>query len=109
MSLLEPRLKEKRWKPEVEEEIIKLWEKEQTYKFNEKTEKPIYSVDTPPPYASGKWHIGGAVHYSQIDMIARYRRMQGYEVLFPFGVDRNGLPIEVQVEKKYNIKMVETP
>jgi len=109
MSILEPRLKEKRWKPEVEEEIIKLWEKEQTYKFNEKTEKPIYSVDTPPPYASGKWHIGGAVHYSQIDMIARFRRMQGYEVLFPFGVDRNGLPIEVQVEKKYNIKMVETP
>ena len=109
MSILKPRLKEKRWKPEVEEEIIKLWEKEQTYKFNEKTKKPIYSVDTPPPYASGKWHIGGAVHYSQIDMIARYRRMQGYEVLFPFGVDRNGLPIEVQVEKQYNIRMRETP
>ncbi|MGQ4892792.1 MAG: valine--tRNA ligase [Candidatus Njordarchaeia archaeon] len=106
---MEPKLKEKRWNPKKEAEIFETWEKEEIYKFNPDSGKPIFSIDTPPPYASGKWHIGGAIHYSQIDMIARYMRMKGYEVLFPMGIDRNGLPIEVQVEKKYNINMWKTP
>ncbi|MHA1594691.1 MAG: valine--tRNA ligase [Candidatus Baldrarchaeia archaeon] len=104
-----PKLGETRWDPSIEEEILELWEKEQTYKFNENTNKPIYSIDTPPPYASGKWHLGGAIHYGQIDMIARFRRMQGYEVLFPFGIDRNGLPIEVEAEKMFNVRFFEVP
>ena len=106
---MEPKIKEKRWKPEYEEELIKKWEEEEIYKFNKNTDKPIFSIDTPPPYASGKWHLGGAVHYSQIDIIARYKRMNNYEVIFPFGIDRNGLPVEVQVEKAYNISMRQTP
>ena len=53
--------------------------------------------------------MGGAIHYSGIDMIARYKRMMGYEVLFPMGLDRNGLPIEVQTEKHFKVSMHEVP
>ena len=104
-----PKLKEKRWDIKKELELIEQWEKEGIYRFNIDSPKPVFSIDTPPPYASGKPHIGFAYHYSAIDSIARYMRMKGYEVLFPMGIDRNGLPIEVQVEKKYNIRMFEYP
>jgi valyl-tRNA synthetase len=69
-------------------------------------------IDTPPPYPSGKWHVGGAAHYAQIDMIARYFRMKGWNVFVPWYADRNGLPVEVAVEKKYGIsahEMASTP
>jgi len=109
MGRSQPKLKEKHWTPDMELEIQKVWEQEDTYRFNPESEKPFFSIDTPPPYASGKWHIAAAIHYSQIDMIARTQRMKGYEVYFPFGIDRNGLPVEVETEKRYNIKMFEYP
>ncbi len=102
-------LKEKRWKPKIEEEILELWTKQQLYAFHKDTKNPIFSVDTPPPYLSGPWHVGGSIHYAQIDMIARTKRMEGYDVIFPMGLDRNGLPIEVQVEQTYNISMHDIP
>ncbi|MFW9935419.1 MAG: class I tRNA ligase family protein, partial [Candidatus Thorarchaeota archaeon] len=55
-------LKEKRWKPQIEEEILELWTKEQLYTFKRDTKKPIFSVDTPPPYLSGPWHVGNSIH-----------------------------------------------
>ncbi|MFW9886177.1 MAG: valine--tRNA ligase [Candidatus Thorarchaeota archaeon] len=106
---LEPAIKSKRWKPESEEEILALWSKEDTYAFNPNSGKTIYSVDTPPPYLSGPMHVGQVIHYTQIDINARYRRMQGYEVNFPLGIDRNGLPVEVRVEKDLGLSMHETP
>lgn len=51
--------------------------------------------------------MGGAIHYSQIDIIARIKRMQGYKVHFPMGLDRNGLPIELATEKRFKIRMEE--
>ncbi|PIN77927.1 valine--tRNA ligase [Candidatus Woesearchaeota archaeon CG10_big_fil_rev_8_21_14_0_10_34_12] len=87
-----------------EQEIIKLWEKEKVYNFNPKTKKQIYSIDTPPPTVSGKMHIGHAFSYSQQDFIARFKRMSGFEVFYPFGTDDNGLPTERLVEKTQNIK-----
>ncbi|MFW9845781.1 MAG: class I tRNA ligase family protein, partial [Candidatus Thorarchaeota archaeon] len=106
---LEPAIKSKRWKPESEEEILALWSKEDTYAFNPDSEKKIYSVDTPPPYLSGPMHVGQVIHYTQIDISARFRRMQGFEVNFPLGIDRNGLPVEVRVEKDLGMSMHETP
>ncbi|MCC6028793.1 MAG: valine--tRNA ligase [Candidatus Korarchaeum sp.] len=107
--MIEPKLKEKHWSPEMELEIQRIWNEERIYKFDPNSEKPIFSIDTPPPYASGKWHIAAAIHYSQIDMIARTMRMMGYEVYFPLGIDRNGLPVEVETEKRYKIRMFEYP
>src|SRR3972149_7099901 len=98
-----PRIKASRWDIRREEEQIRLWEEEDTYRFSKASKKPLFSIDTPPPTASGPWHVAGAAHYAQIDMVARYFRMNNHEVLFPIGIDRNGLPVEVQVEKESEI------
>ena len=88
----------------TEEKIRKFWEKEKIYKFDSKSKKKIYSIDTPPPYLSGKMHIGHTFSYSQQDLIARFRRMNGENILYPFGTDDNGLPTERYVEKLHKIK-----
>ncbi|TXT57058.1 MAG: Valine--tRNA ligase [Candidatus Thorarchaeota archaeon] len=103
-----PAISSKRWKPPAEEELAKVWDEEEPCSFNPQADK-IYSVDTPPPYLSGSAHIGQLIHYTQIDMIARFRRMQGWEVNFPLGIDRNGLPVELRVEKKHGLDMHTTP
>ena len=105
-----PQLKERTYDPKIQDiELFKKWQEEKLYAFNKNSGKPIYSIDTPPPYANAPWHMGGAVHYSGIDMIARYMRMSGHEVLFPMCLDRNGLPIEVQAEKEFKVSMHEVP
>ena len=109
-----PRLASTRWSPERELELLKKWLEERFYEFSfdPKDPREIIAIDTPPPYPSGRWHVGGAAHYAQIDMIARYFRMKGYNVLVPFYADRNGLPVEVQVEKTYKVnphEMAKTP
>ncbi|RMF29490.1 MAG: valine--tRNA ligase, partial [Candidatus Nitrosothermus koennekii] len=102
---MEPKIKEKRWNPSIEPTVLKKWKDEQLYKFDINNPN-TFVIDTPPPYPSGRpWHIGAAAHYSQIDMIARTARMQGYNVLFPIGIDRNGLPVEIYTEKKYKVRM----
>ncbi|HEX2066004.1 MAG TPA: class I tRNA ligase family protein, partial [Candidatus Thermoplasmatota archaeon] len=69
----------------------------------------VWSIDTPPPYPSGKWHIGAVAGYSLIDVIARSKRMEGFDVLFPWGVDRNGINIELALEKKAGKRMQDWP
>jgi valyl-tRNA synthetase len=105
----EPAIKSKRWKPPAEEELLEQWEKNWVYEFNPDSGKELYSVDTPPPYLSGYAHLGQLIHYTQIDMIARFRSMQGKEVNFPLGIDRNGLPVELRVEKEFGMDMHTTP
>jgi len=106
---LKPKIKEKRWKKELELEMLKKWEEEKLYKFNKKSKKPLFSIDTPPPYVNTPVHIGHAYTYVIMDIIARFKRMKGFNVLFPLGLDKNGLPIEVQAQKKFNISIKETP
>ena len=77
----------------------KYWERNKIYKFNESSRKPIYSIDTPPPTVSGKMHIGHAFSYTQTDFIARYKRMKGMNVFYPFGTDDNGLATEKLIQK----------
>ncbi len=88
---------------EMEERWKKFWEKEKIYKTSLGKGK-VYSIDTPPPYISGKMHIGHAFSYSQQDFIARFRRMFDGSVFYPFGTDDNGLPTERFVEKSNKIK-----
>ena len=92
---------EKRWE--------QMWKDKEIYKFDPKSDKPIYSIDNPPRYTSGSLHLGHATGYSLIDFAARYKRMQGYNVFFPLCFDVNGTPIEVKVEKKYGINKLDTP
>ncbi|MEX2017388.1 MAG: valine--tRNA ligase [Candidatus Pacearchaeota archaeon] len=91
------------WNPEIEKEIVEKWKNSEMFKFNFKTKKKIYSIDTPPPYVNAPIHMGHVVTYCYMDFFARYKRMKGFEVLFPLGLDRNGLPIEMAAEKKFNI------
>jgi len=78
----------------------KYWEEQNIYAFDpEDTKKEIFSIDTPPPTVSGKMHMGHAFGNSQQDFIARFKRMQGFNVLQPFGTDDNGLPTKLLIEK----------
>lgn len=87
---------------EVEKKWQEKWQKMKLYTFD-KEKLPVYSIDNPPRYASGGLHIGHAVHYTHIDFVARFKRMNGYNVLFPLCFDVNGIPIEERVERKYGI------
>ena len=84
----------------IEEKWQKYWEKEKIYKFDNKSKKKIYSIDTPPPTFSGEMHIGHACSYSQQDFMIRFKRMKGFNVFYPFGVDNNVLHTERLFEKK---------
>jgi valyl-tRNA synthetase len=109
---MEPKIQSTSWNPEIEKDILRKWEGEVDNHKNiyplaiYDESKPIFVIDTPPPYPSGRpWHIGAAAHYAQIDMIARTARMNGKNVFFPIGIDRNGLPVEIYTEKKYKVRM----
>ncbi|HDM22583.1 MAG TPA: valine--tRNA ligase, partial [Methanomicrobia archaeon] len=96
------------YKPgEIEEKIQRFWEEKRIYKFDLQSEKPIFSIDTPPPTFSGEIHMGHAMSYSQAEFMARYKRMRGYNVFYPMGFDDNGLPTERLVEKKYGVNIEE--
>lgn len=94
---------------EIEKKYREFWEKNKIFKFDLKSTRPVYSIDTPPPYASsGHLHIGHALHYTQFELIARYRRMKGFNVYFPPCFDNNGLPTEKYVEEKFKIQKKDT-
>ncbi|MFA5383026.1 MAG: class I tRNA ligase family protein, partial [Candidatus Micrarchaeia archaeon] len=95
-----------KYSKEIEEKWQREWEKYKVYNFDESKEskKPIYSMDTPPPFTSGKLHMGHILSYAYFDFIARYKRMKGYNVYYPQGWDCQGFPTEVKIEKKYGIK-----
>lgn len=68
--------------------------------------KDIFSIDTPPPTISGDLHMGHAFSYSHQDIVARYMRMKGKNVLYPFGFDNNGLATERYVEKALKVNLM---
>jgi len=88
---------------QVEKKIQSFWEDNDIYSFDPESHSEIYSIDTPPPTVSGSLHIGHIFSYTQAEMIARFKRMQGYNVFYPFGFDDNGLPTERLVEKEEGI------
>ena len=71
--------------------------------FDKNSKKPQFVIDTPPPYPTGNFHIGNALNWCYIDFIARYKRMKGFNVMFPQGWDCHGLPTEVKVEETHGI------
>ena len=89
---------------EAEPRLQKFWEKTGVYKFDPRSKKKIFSIDTPPPTVSGAMHVGHSFSYTQQDAIVRYRRMKGFNVFYPFGTDDNGLPTERLVESLKKVK-----
>ena len=88
---------------EKETKWLEFWKENDTYKFIPDGRK-VFSIDTPPPTVNGKIHIGHIFSYSQTEMIARYKRLRGYNIFYPFGFDDNGLPSERLVEKEQGKK-----
>ncbi|MDR2736009.1 MAG: class I tRNA ligase family protein, partial [Gracilibacteraceae bacterium] len=93
----------------VEKDMQAYWAENKIFDFVQDETRPLYTIDTPPPTVSGKLHIGHIFSYTQAEMIARYKRMQGYNVFYPFGFDDNGLPSERLVEKETGIKACDIP
>lgn len=88
---------------EKEIKWMQYWNDNKIYEFKP-DKREVYSIDTPPPTVNGKIHIGHIFSYSQAEMIARYKRLRGYNVFYPFGFDDNGLPSERLVEKEQGKK-----
>lgn len=91
---------DKKYSPATEQEIQAYWTSEGVFRFAFDEARPTYSIDTPPPTVSGKLHIGHIFSYTQAEMIARYHRLKGENVFYPFGFDDNGLPTERLVERE---------
>jgi valyl-tRNA synthetase len=72
------------------------------YRFDkDDVHRPTFIIDTPPPFTSGELHIGHAYWNIINDTIARYKRLRGFNVLFPQGWDCQGLPTELKVQKRW--------
>jgi len=95
---------------EMEEKWQRIWEEEEIHKYDwDDRDRPVYSIDTPPPYPSGDFHMGNFLNWTYFDVRARYKRMTGHNVLFPQGWDCHGLPTEVAVEKAKGIRKSDVP
>ena len=88
---------------EKEIKWLNYWNENKIYEFKP-DQREVFSIDTPPPTVNGKIHIGHIFSYSQTEMIARYKRLRGYNIFYPFGFDDNGLPSERLVEKEQGKK-----
>ena len=90
----------------LEDKWRTVWDEDGTYKFrNTRDRKAVYSIDTPPPTVSGSLHVGHVFSYTHTDVIARYKRMRGYDVFYPMGWDDNGLPTERRVQNYYGVRV----
>ena len=89
----------------LEEKWAPVWSEQDTYAFDRTaTREQVFSIDTPPPTASGSLHVGHVFSYTHTDTIARYQRMRGKSVFYPMGWDDNGLPTERRVQNYYGVQ-----
>ncbi|WP_327067922.1 valine--tRNA ligase [Kitasatospora sp. NBC_01302] len=88
----------------LEEKWARRWDEAGVFRFDRtRTRAEVFSIDTPPPTASGELHVGHVFSYTHTDVIARYQRMRGREVFYPMGWDDNGLPTERRVQNHYGV------
>ncbi|HET8647440.1 MAG TPA: valine--tRNA ligase, partial [Vicinamibacteria bacterium] len=88
----------------AEEKWSRAWLEAAIYRFAEGGAAPVYAIDTPPPTVSGSLHVGHVFSYTQTDVVARHRRMQGRNVFYPMGWDDNGLPTERRVQNYFHVR-----
>jgi valyl-tRNA synthetase len=86
-----------------------VWEAEGTHRFDRAAavaagHAGVFSVDTPPPTASGSLHIGHVFSYTHMDLATRFQRMRGRQIFYPMGWDDNGLPTERRVQNYYGVR-----
>jgi len=84
---------------EAEEEWYYYWERNNLFKANAKSDKSPFSIVIPPPNITGSLHMGHALNNTLQDILCRYKRMKGYEVLWQPGTDHAGIATQNVVEK----------
>ncbi|OGE31037.1 valine--tRNA ligase [Candidatus Daviesbacteria bacterium RIFCSPHIGHO2_01_FULL_44_29] len=83
----------------AEEKWYKFWEDQQLFDADPDSPKPAYSLLMPPPNLTGNLHLGHAMQHVIMDALARFKRMQGFDVLLLPGVDHAGIQFEGTLEK----------
>ncbi len=92
---------EKTYEPHnVERHWYKLWEQEKLFSSSENSDKQSYSIVIPPPNVTGVLHMGHALNNTMQDILCRYRRIRGDNVLWMPGTDHAGIATQNVVEKK---------
>jgi len=85
---------------EVEDRIYKWWESSGFFKAQDQSTKPPYSIILPPPNVTGFLHLGHALDHTIQDVLVRWKRMNGFNVLWLPGTDHAGIATQAVVEKE---------
>jgi len=98
---LEPEILEKSYDPKkIEEKWYEIWEKRGYFEPTYDKNKPKFSIVIPPPNVTGALHIGHALNNTLQDVLVRYKRMDGYDVLWVPGTDHAGIATQNVVERE---------
>jgi valyl-tRNA synthetase len=90
---------------EAERRWDAVWQEAGIYHYDPRRPRDeTFVIDTPPPTASGSLHPGHVFSYTHTDLLARYKRMAGWNVFYPIGWDDNGLPTERRVQNLFHIR-----
>eukprot|EP01038_Epipyxis_sp_PR26KG_P005664 gene5664-7821_t len=84
---------------DIEQRIQDKWANKKTFEANYDESKPKYMITFPYPYMNGRLHLGHAFSLTKAEFTARYQRLKGYNVLFPFAFHCTGMPIQAAANK----------
>ncbi|MBW2183379.1 MAG: class I tRNA ligase family protein, partial [Deltaproteobacteria bacterium] len=97
---MQKEMMDKGYKPkEVEDRWYKYWEENGLFHADDKSDKPPFCIVIPPPNVTGVLHMGHALNNTLQDILSRYKRMNGYNVLWQPGTDHAGIATQNVVEK----------
>src|SRR5438045_2736597 len=85
---------------EIERKWYPIWEQKGYFVAESRSQKPPFSIAIPPPNVTGYLHMGHALQHTLMDLLTRWRRMQGYNALWLPGTDHAGIATQLMVERQ---------